>query len=53
MRASGGSLIADVSNDGQSGTDERHRTEDEDAVQNLHRGEDNKDGGGGRGLGLS
>lgn len=40
--AGGSALRADVTDDGQSGPDERHRTEDEDAVQNLHRGEHNK-----------
>jgi hypothetical protein len=29
-------LAADVPDDGEGGPDQRHRTEDEDAVQNLH-----------------
>ena len=35
-------LVADVADDSQGGDEERHRTENEDAIQNSHRGEDNK-----------
>jgi hypothetical protein len=34
--------MTDVPDYGESRPDERHRTENEDAKQNSHRGEDNK-----------
>lgn len=42
LRASGGAVMTDVPDYGESRPDERHRTENEDAKQNSHRGEDNK-----------
>jgi len=36
LRARRLALPADVPDNGQSGPDQRHRTEEEDAVQNLH-----------------
>lgn len=43
MRASLGALLPDVPHHGPRRPNERHRTENEDAVQIPHRGEDNKD----------
>jgi hypothetical protein len=39
---SGVPLTADVPDYSEGRPDERHRTQHEDAVQNSHRGEDNK-----------
>jgi hypothetical protein len=42
LGAGGGALMTDMPNYGESRPNERHRTENEDAKQNSHRGEDNK-----------
>lgn len=42
---SGITLSADMPDYSEGRPDDRHRTQYEDAVQNSHRGEDNKKGG--------
>lgn len=46
LGASGAALMTDVPDNGEGRPDERHRTQHEDAVQNSHKGEDNKPRGG-------
>jgi hypothetical protein len=42
LRESGLAVAPDVADDRDGSPDERSRTENENAVQNQHRGEDNK-----------
>jgi hypothetical protein len=44
LGTSGLALMADVPDYSEGRPDDRHRTQHEDAVQNSHRGEDNKSG---------